>query len=70
MNKKKIAIIISLALVLMAASAWIYFKVLLLKKETAAQRVIRHCGISKKDTRQKNFLRHWTPDLKMLLMKN
>mgnify|MGYP002335863302 CR=1 FL=1 len=37
MNKKKIAIIISLALVLMAASAWIYFKVLLLKKETAAQ---------------------------------
>ena len=37
MKTKKIAIIISLALVLLAASAWIYFKVLLPKKETSAQ---------------------------------
>lgn len=37
MKKKKIAIIISLALVLLAASAWIYLKVLLPKNEVPAQ---------------------------------
>ena len=38
MKKKKIAIIISSALILLAVAAWIYFKVLLPKKETSAQR--------------------------------
>ncbi|MHB1177329.1 MAG: efflux RND transporter periplasmic adaptor subunit [Daejeonella sp.] len=37
MNKKKIAVIISLAVVLMAGAAWIYFKVLLPKNDIPAE---------------------------------